>query len=155
MISIHSTKKPVTWRNQYEKTVIIAVVIALLISLILLLTNLLLLGYFDRFDNTVDGEFDIMSEEYQRVISNTEFKSDAVIKNYTDPGKMRKEIQRIWINIYGISIRKQQPYEVLFDSESNMWLIRGTWDKAALGGGTANALVDAATGDVVAIWHGC
>lgn len=137
-----------------KKTVIIAIVIVLLISLILLLTNLLLLGYFDSFDNTVDGEFDVMSEEYQRVISSTDFKSDAVIKNYTDPGAMRKEIQKIWIKTYGISIRKQQPYEVLFDSESNMWLIRGTLDNITLGSGVANALVDAATGDVVAIWHG-
>lgn len=131
------------------------VIIVSLISLTVLLITQLLLGCFDRFDDTIDGKFDIKSEEYQRIISSTQFKSEAVIKNYTEPHAIRKEIQKLWIKMYGISIRKQQPYEVLFDSESNMWLIRGTYKEATLGGGVANALVDASTGEVVAIWHDC
>lgn len=118
-------------------------------------------GYLDTFNNVIDGQFDIYNHPYQTdryasIMNREEFQSDIVLGKVENISDLRKEVQQIWIKNYGPKIRKQQPYEVLYDPVNRVYLVRGTLTTSSndvVVGGTAHILVEEDTGVVLAIWH--
>lgn len=124
-------------------------------------------GFFDIFDNTISGEFNVrnhpfMTDKYVTMMDNYSHAIDLYgiepyfLENISKPSQLRREAQKIWIKEYGVRIRKEQPYEVFFDPENNVWLIQGSFENiegVATFGGNARMIVDAETGRVLALWH--
>lgn len=89
--------------------------------------------------------------DYQLYIDNSTSKEN--VGPIQDKKDALEKAENLFIEKYGIRVKLQRPYEVFYDEETNVWLIMGSlrrgWD-----GGTACVLIQADTGDVLAIWHG-
>lgn len=139
------------------KKVIITVFLAICLATVLLTIC------FMEYDDTINGEFDFdadsscsdniyLSDSYSSIVQRPSFQSDAVLGKIEGPLQLRREAQKIWISIYGLKILCQKPYEVLYDPDNDIWLVRGTTSQDTQGG-TAHILVDDETGKVLAVWH--
>ena len=88
--------------------------------------------------------------DYQYYIDN--FPSEENVGNIIDAKDAIKKAEKIWIKLYGESIKKEKPYQVFYDENNGIWLVQGTL-RSNMKGGVANILVDNDTGKVLAIWH--
>lgn len=94
------------------------------------------------------GDFEV--SDYQYYIENCP--SEEIIGSVNDVNILVKSVEEIWVIKYGESVRKQKPYQVLYDEEAEIWLVQGTLSHGKMGG-VANILVANGTGKVLAIWH--
>lgn len=88
--------------------------------------------------------------DYQDYIN--KFPSEKNVGNVTESKDVKKKAEKIWLDIYGESITKKKPYEVYFDSKSQVWLVKGTLPYNWYGG-VPYILIEAKTGKVLAVWH--
>ena len=88
--------------------------------------------------------------EYQYYIDN--FPSEENVGNIIDAKDVIKKSEKIWIKLYGESIKKEKPYQVFYDEKNAIWLVQGTL-RFNTKGGTANILIQNETGTVLAVWH--
>lgn len=90
------------------------------------------------------------SSDYQYYIDN--FSSEENVGSIIDAKDAIKKSEIIWIKLYGENIKKEKPFKVFYDAESEIWLVRGTL-RSNMMGGVANILIDNDTGKVLAVWH--
>jgi len=117
--------KPQTYyKNSFplknSKRYIFTMVILSIIIFFLIITKLSV-GKFKLSDYKEDINFFCNINES---IINSEYYN----KNYgtVDNAKKAKEIAEvIWIEIYGIDVKKQKPYSVFYDNVNQAWLICG------------------------------
>ena len=88
--------------------------------------------------------------DYQYYIDS--FPSEENVGNIIDAKDARKKAEKIWIKLYGESIKKEKPYQVFYDENNGIWLIQGTL-RSNMKGGVANILIENETGKVLAVWH--
>ena len=88
--------------------------------------------------------------EYQQFTE--DFSSVKNLGDVSDAKDLLKKVEAVWIEMYGEDVKKQKPYQVFYDEENGVWLVCGTLHSEKLGG-TANILVEDATGKVLAVWH--
>ena len=93
-------------------------------------------------------EFDL--NDYQYYIDN--FPSEENVGNITDEKDAIKKAEKIWIKLYGESIKKEKPYQLFYDEKNDVWLVQGTL-QSNMKGGVANILIQNETGKVLAVWH--
>lgn len=88
--------------------------------------------------------------DYQYYIEN--FASEENVGSIANSKDAIRKAEAIWIKLYGDSIKKEKPYQLFYDSENGVWLIRGTL-KSNKKGGVASILIEGSTGNVLAVWH--
>ena len=88
--------------------------------------------------------------DYQYYVDS--FPSEENVGNIIDAKDAIKKAEKIWIKIYGESIKKEKPYQVFYDEDNGIWLIQGTL-RSNMKGGVANILIQNKTGKVLAVWH--
>ena len=88
--------------------------------------------------------------DYQYYIDN--FPSEENVGNIIDAKDAIKKAEKIWIKLYGESIKKEKPYQVFYDENNGIWLVQGTL-RSNMKGGVANILIQNETGKIVAVWH--
>ena len=88
--------------------------------------------------------------DYQYYIDN--FPSEENVGNITDEKDAIKKAEKIWIKLYGESIKKEKPYQLFYDEKNDVWLVQGTL-QSNMKGGVANILIQNETGKVLAVWH--
>lgn len=116
-------------------------------------------GYFDTFENKLDGEFSVddPSMFYQdaalfKRMANPKYYEDIYFGKVDNIAKLKKQAQKVWIKKYGLRVRyEQKPYMVYYDPSYDIYYIFGT-TKAAFGG-TAHIFVRGEDGLVISIWH--
>ena len=57
-----------------------------------------------------------------------------------------------WLKIYGEHVLDLKPYQVLYDAENEVWLVKGVLPKSQIGG-VPYLLIQKEDGKVLAIWH--
>ena len=96
--------------------------------------------------------FDISEYEYY---INT-FSSEEYLEPFSDVQGLLTETERIWVNLYGESVKEEKPYQVHYDKQADVWLVCGTIQTAPwtiTTGGVAYILVENNSGKVLAVWH--
>lgn len=88
--------------------------------------------------------------DYQYYVDN--FPSEENVGNIIDAKDAIKKAEKIWIKLYGESIKKEKPYQVFYDENNGIWLIQGTL-RSNMKGGVAKILIQNKTGKVLAVWH--
>lgn len=88
--------------------------------------------------------------DYQYYVDS--FPSEENVGNIIDAKDAIKKAEKIWIKLYGESIKKEKPYQVFYDEDNGIWLIQGTL-RSNMKGGVANILIQNKTGKVLAVWH--
>ena len=88
--------------------------------------------------------------DYQYYVDS--FPSEENVGNIIDAKDAIKKAEKIWIKLYGESIKKEKPYQVFYDEDNGIWLIQGTL-RSNMKGGVANILIQNKTGKVLAVGH--
>ena len=88
--------------------------------------------------------------DYQYYVDS--FPSEENVGNIIDAKDAIKKAEKIWIKLYGESIKKEKPYQVFYDEDNGIWLIQGTL-RSNMKGGVANILIQNKTGKVLAVWQ--
>ncbi len=88
--------------------------------------------------------------DYQYYVDS--FPSEENVGNIIDAKDAIKKAEKIWIKLYGESIKKEKPYQVFYDENNGIWLVQGTL-RSNMKGGVANILIQNETGKIVAVWH--
>jgi hypothetical protein len=119
----------------------------LLIITIILIVGVLLAGLLFINSNRNVGEFKL--SDYQRYLDN--YSSDKVTIEIKNAKIAREQSEKIWIEMFGVSIKNKKPYKVFYDKVNKVWLIQGSipenWD-----GGIPYILIKT-DGKVLAVWH--
>lgn len=72
---------------------------------------------------------------------------------FDDAATARKEAEKVWVIVYGKeTLKNEKPYQVYYDSENAVWLVKGTLPDGYVGG-TAHILFEKETGKILAVWH--
>ncbi len=87
---------------------------------------------------------------YQYYIDN--FTSAENVGSITNSRDAIKKAEKIWVKLYGESVKKEKPYRLFYDEKYETWLIQGTL-RSNMKGGVANILIENTTGKVLAVWH--
>ena len=141
------------------------IIVAALLLAVAVLAAVLFFYRPELYDDTVNGEFDVLAERYQSIINSgkfsveyfrqeTEFSSlEEYVGAVTDAATARKQAVKIWNKLYGSwHIRGEMPYQVYYDAQSEVWHVCGTL-KEGLVGGTAHILIEKEDGRIIAVWH--
>ena len=88
--------------------------------------------------------------DYQYYVDS--FPSEENVGNIIDAKDAIKKAEKIWIKLYGESIKKEKPYQVFYDENNGIWLVQGTL-RSNMKGGVANILIQNETGKILAVWH--
>lgn len=89
-------------------------------------------------------------DDYTDIIQ--EFPSDVEFGYIKDAQTARKCAEDLWIDIYGIDVKSEKPYQIYFDDENDIWLVTGTIH-GYVDGGYAYAIIQMEDGKVLAVWH--
>ena len=92
-------------------------------------------------------------DDYKETIANENFKYNGHIKrrSINDDKEAKIYAEKIWLDIFGNSIKEERPYVVYKDKDNAAWLVHGTIRKNTLGG-TAWIIFNN-NGDILAVWH--
>ena len=69
-----------------------------------------------------------------------------------DEETAKKIADAVFIQIYGDSINDKKPFDVKFDEEYKVWVVKGTL-KANEIGGVPNIIIRKSDGKIIAVWH--
>lgn len=125
-----------------DKKILLAAIVTIFIGEILL--GLFLLN---KNSNKDAGEFKL--SDYQSFINN--FPSEKMVDAIGSAAEAKKQAEKLWVEIYGESVKDNKPYIVLYDSANKVWLVKGSIPKNTIGG-VPNILIQA-DGKVLAVWH--
>lgn len=143
--------------------IIVTIAVIMVITLLIAVFN----GFLTRYDDTLNGEFSINEEHYQKIINIGErsvetlkstFSELSKLKEYVGPipdaAVAREKAEEVWIDAFGWKniIKDERPYQVYYDSENAVWLVRGTLPEGYLGG-NAHILFKKDDGKIIAVWH--
>ncbi len=125
-----------------DKKILLAAIVTIFIGEILL--GLFLLN---KNSNKDAGEFKL--SDYQSFINN--FPSEKMVDAIGSAAEAKKQAEKLWVEIYGESVKDNKPYIVFYDSANKVWLVKGSIPKNTIGG-VPNILIQA-DGKVLAVWH--
>ena len=125
---------------------------ALFVIILILIISIISIIVFFFLNNEELSIKEFKITDYQNYLKTQWFSSDIVIDNANDEKALLKEVEKIFINTYGERIKKEKPFKLFYDENSNSWLVCGTISPNQ-DGGTACIIVDKQTGKVLALWH--
>ena len=127
-----------------------AIIVIILLVLILFGISVLL---FNNDEATEVGVFTL--KDYARELE--EFYDGRLLGETNNERDAKEKAEQVWISKFGNSIKKEKPYCVYYDSQSETWLVKGSFPKDWLGrdvlGGVAYILIQKTNGKVLAVWH--
>lgn len=126
--------------SKRKRIVLLVLIVAILIG------GVCMIIIQNRTPNVKGFEFN----DYQYYVDS--FPSEENVGNIIDAKDAIKKAEKIWIKLYGESIKKEKPYQVFYDEDNGIWLIQGTL-RSNMKGGVANILIQNKTGKVLAVWH--
>lgn len=109
---------------------------------------LLLIAIIIHNNNRLINYFSI--EEYATEMQ--QFPSSASFDDVSSATKARLCASQLWVQLYGVSVLREIPYQVSFDPHNDVWLVKGSISGKSFGG-TAMILISRSSGDVIAVWH--
>lgn len=69
-----------------------------------------------------------------------------------DEETAKKIAETVLMPIYGDSVNDKKPFDIKFDEENKVWVVKGTL-KANQIGGVPGIIIRKSNGKVVAVWH--
>ena len=126
--------------SKRKRIVLLVLIVAILIG------GICMIIIQNKTPNVKGFEFN----DYQYYVDS--FPSEENVGNIIDAKDAIKKAEKIWIKLYGESIKKEKPYQVFYDEDNGIWLIQGTL-RSNMKGGVANILIQNKTGKVLAVWH--
>ena len=81
-----------------------------------------------------------------------DFPSDKYLGEISNAEQAKEKAINEWLDLFGDKINNEKPYQVFFDEENDVWLVKGSlpkWRK----GGVAYILIRKSDGKILAIWH--
>ena len=81
-----------------------------------------------------------------------DFPSDKYLGEILTAEQAKEKAINEWLDLFGNKIYKEKPYQVFFDEENEVWLVKGTLEKGKVGG-VAYILIQKYDGKILAIWH--
>ena len=126
--------------SKRKRIVLLVLIVAILIG------GVCMIIIQNKTPNVKEFEFN----DYQYYVDS--FPSEENVGNIIDAKDAIKKAEKIWIKLYGESIKKEKPYQVFYDEDNGIWLIQGTL-RSNMKGGVANILIQNKTGKVLAVWH--
>ena len=121
-------------------------IVLLVLIIVILLGGVCVIIFQNQTPNVKAFEFN----DYQYYVDN--FPSEENVGNIIDAKDAIKKAEKIWIKLYGESMKKEKPYQVFYDENTGIWLVQGTL-RSDMKGGVANILIQNETGKVLAVWH--
>ena len=92
--------------------------------------------------------------KYEYYVDN--FSSDTVLGKVADIDTAVQNAENVWIEMYGIEVKKEKPYKVAWDAQSGTWHVYGSLSSdifVGSTGGVAHILIRKSDGKVFAVWH--
>ncbi len=146
----------------------IAIISAIVIAAAIAVFAVCCFLYPDPYEDVIEGSFNVNEQWYQDYInsekSNVEYyvkycKGAENLKEYLGPvnsaSEAKKMAEKEWFKLYGVwTTIKERPYKASYDSENEVWFVRGTLPDGMVGG-MASILIRREDGKVLALWHGC
>ncbi|MDR1564013.1 MAG: YbbC/YhhH family protein [Oscillospiraceae bacterium] len=128
-----------------KKTIII--IASIILALILAISGVIFIPRFIEAAHV--GTFTL--SDYSHFMEG--FESERVL-GATDTAKdARQKAEKVFVEIYGKSVKEEKPFLVAFDEESQVWLVSGNWPPKGSKGGAAKILIQKSDGKVLAVWH--
>ena len=81
-----------------------------------------------------------------------DFPSDKYLGEILNAEQAKEKAIKEWLDLFGNKINNEKPYQVFFDEENDVWLVKGTLPKGRKGG-VAYILIKKSDGKILAIWH--
>ncbi len=146
--------------------------IAIILTIVIATTAaVFMVCYFllpDPYEDVIEGSFNVNDQWYQSYInsecSTKEYyakycRGAENLKEYLGPinsaSEAKKKAEKEWFKLYGVwKTIGERPYSVFYDSENEVWYVRGTLPNGIFGG-TTSILMRREDGKVLALWHGC
>ena len=123
------------------------VIIVLCVVSAALLAGVVLMKFLNA-KTPVVRDFEI--SDYQYYLDN--FPSSKTLGPILNAEDAIKKAEKIWVEVYGLQVKREKPYQVFFDAKNEIWLVTGSL-RFYSAGGVANILIQRDTGSVLAIWH--
>ena len=101
-----------------------------------------------RVNSSKVGTFNL--NDYKEEIDN--FPSEEELGAISGPKDALKKAEKLFIELYGNSVKKWKPYKIFYDEENGVWLIEGSTKFFLMSGGVGVLIKD--SGEVLAVWHG-
>ena len=124
-----------------KKSILILVGIAVLLIIAIVLGGMFFLRYEDV------QPFDVNA--YQTELET--YTSELVLGRVSDTKDAAKKARSVWYDTYGLHAIINQTYFVFYDSQADIYMVKGAPPKAE--GGSPYILLNAETGAVLALWH--
>lgn len=81
-----------------------------------------------------------------------DFSSDKYLGEILTAEEAKEKAVNEWLNLFGDKVNNEKPYQVFFDEQNNVWLVKGSLPKGKKGG-VAYILIQKSDGKILAIWH--
>lgn len=120
-----------------------------IVFFILLLLVIVLILVFIKYNNSLKIE-EFHLSEYIKYMQDSP--SDIILGEISSSKIARLKAEEVWMEIYGEKVKSKKPYKVSFDSENQVWLVKGRLPKNMLGG-VPYILIRKSDGKVLAVWH--
>ena len=119
----------------------------------ILLIGVLTVGliFYNEFVNSRVKTFRLNDEPYY-LQAIQDFSSDKYLGEILNAEQAKEKAIKEWLDLFGDKIYNEKPYQVFFDEENNIWLVKGTLPKGNKGG-VAYILMRKDDGKILAIWH--
>lgn len=108
-----------------------------------------------QVSDPTDGTFDL--DDYTYYLECFFPDEDLILGPIGNAEIAKKKAEKVWVEIYGEKVKNEEPYNVAFDEENQVWLVFGSLPKrdgnGYATGGTAHILIQKSDGKVLAVWH--
>lgn len=81
-----------------------------------------------------------------------DFPSNKYLGEILNAEQAKEKAINEWLDLFGDKINNEKPYQVFFDKENEVWLVKGSLPKGSKGG-VAYILMKKSDGKILAIWH--
>ena len=81
-----------------------------------------------------------------------DFPSDKYLGEVLTAKDAQEKALKEWLDLFGDKIYKEKPYQVFFDEQNGVWLVKGSLPRGYIGG-VAYIIMRKSDGKILAIWH--
>lgn len=107
----------------------------------------------DFMQDHTDGTFDLSSEKYY-LSAIEDFPSQKKVGKILSAEDAKSKAESEWIALFGEKVKSKKPYQVLYDSNQDIWLVKGSLPQSEYAcGGIPYILFSGFDGKILAVWH--
>ena len=124
------------------------IIICGILLIVLLIGGIIINNYFEK---AKVQSFSLDDQTYY-LQAIQDFPSDKYLGEILNAEQAKEKAISEWLNLFGDKINNEKPYQVFFDEENDVWLVKGSLPKGRKGG-VAYILMKKSDGKILAIWH--